>query len=226
MQDPSFVLVIEDHPLYSQALAHLMRSRFPDRRIESGSTADEAISFLSECSAEVLAKSVLLLTASLPSFSGASLVGHINSLFPEIKLLVLSGSEDKWCVGACLGAGALAVLSKRCSPEQMVELVSRALTGQLSQPEWITAQGRMDPGELPKIRLTERQFEVLALICQGMSNQQIAEKLNIIEATTKAHVSAILKALGVTSRTQALIAAYRMGWHADFPMRSMHKRLI
>jgi DNA-binding NarL/FixJ family response regulator len=66
---------------------------------------------------------------------------------------------------------------------------------------------------LQKVHLTTRQIEVLGLICQGMTNQQIAAKLDIIEATVKAHVSAIFKSLGVVSRTQALLAAQRLGFN-------------
>ncbi len=64
---------------------------------------------------------------------------------------------------------------------------------------------------LQRVHLTPRQLEVLGLICQGMTNRQIADKLDIIEATAKAHVSAIFKELGVVSRTQALLAAQRLG---------------
>lgn len=74
----------------------------------------------------------------------------------------------------------------------------------------------MNLDNLKKIHLTSRQIEVLGLICQGMTNMQIAAKLDIIEATVKAHVSAIFKSMGVVSRTQALLAAQRLGFK-DLP---------
>ena len=93
----------------------------------------------------------------------------------------------------------------------IVELIGRALRGQLYEQEWLTSEGPKSLEGLQRVHLTSRQLEVLGLICQGMTNRQIADKLDIIEATAKAHVSAIFKELGVVSRTQALLAAQRLG---------------
>ncbi len=211
MQSQPFVLVIEDHPLYKQALVSLMRLSFPDTVIEGGGNGQEAIAFLSARGPEVLAKSVVMLDLSLPGMSGLELVDRIHSDFPDVRLVVVSGSDDVLRVGSCLGAGAAAFVSKNTPPDRIVELVGRALRGQLNQQEWLTAEGKQDLDGLQRVHLTSRQLEVLGLICQGLTNKQIADKLDIIEATTKAHVSAIFKELGVVSRTQALLAAHRLG---------------
>jgi DNA-binding NarL/FixJ family response regulator len=211
MQLQPFVLIVEDHPLYKQALVSLMRISFPEVLVEAGGNGEEAHAFLSARKPAVLAKSVLMLDMSLPGQSGLELVDRIHGDFPDVRLIVISGSDDVLRVGACLGAGAAAFVSKTTPPDRIVELVGRALRGQLARQEWLTVEGNKDLDGLQRVHLTSRQLEVLGLICQGMTNKQIADKLEIIEATAKAHVSAIFKELGVVSRTQALLAAQRLG---------------
>jgi DNA-binding NarL/FixJ family response regulator len=115
-------------------------------------------------------------------------------------------------VGACLGAGVGAFVSKSTPPHRIVELIGHALSDRLYEQTWLTADGPRGLDGLKRLHLTSRQVQVLGLVCQGLTNRQIADQLQIIEATAKAHVSAIFKELGVVSRTQALLAAQRLGF--------------
>ena len=216
MQDKSFVLIIEDHPLYKQGLESLMRLSFPDAEVASGSLADDAFVFFKSKDAQTIARSVILLDLSLPGLSGLELIDRIHAAQPDLQIIVVSGSDDPIKVGACLGAGVKAFVSKSTPPDRIVDLIGRALRDRLQDQSWLTVDGLMNLDNLKKIHLTSRQIEVLGLICQGMTNMQIAAKLDIIEATVKAHVSAIFKSMGVVSRTQALLAAQRLGFK-DLP---------
>lgn len=212
MRAKPFVLIIEDHPLYRQALESLMRLSFPDAQVASGSTGEEAFGFFGSRAPADLAASVLLLDLSLPGLSGLELIDQVHTAHPDLQIVVISGSDDPLKVGACLGAGIRGFVSKSTPPDRIVELIGRALRDGIGEQVWLTEQGQRSLDGLQRVHLTSRQVEVLGLICQGMTNRQIADRLEIIEATAKAHVSAIFKELGVVSRTQALLAAQRLGF--------------
>lgn len=212
MRTKPFVLIVEDHPLYKQALDSLMRLSFPDAVVASGGTADEAFAFIDAQDPRVLAASVLLLDLGLPGLSGLELIDQIHNRYPQLQTVVISGSDDPLRVSVCLGAGVKAFVSKSTPPDRIVELIGRALRGEAGNATWLTAEGPRNLDSLQRVHLTSRQVQVLGLICQGYTNKQIADALQIIEATAKAHVSAIFKELGVLSRTQALLAAQRLGF--------------
>jgi len=180
--------------------------------VASGGTADEAFAFIDAQDPQVLAASVLLLDLGLPGLSGLELIDQIHNRYPQLQTVVISGSDDPLRVSVCLGAGVKAFVSKSTPPDRIVELIGRALRGQAGNATWLTAEGPRNLDSLQRVHLTSRQVQVLGLICQGYTNKQIADALQIIEATAKAHVSAIFKELGVLSRTQALLAAQRLGF--------------
>jgi DNA-binding NarL/FixJ family response regulator len=212
MRIKPFVLIVEDHPLYKQALDSLMRLSFPDAVVASGGTADEAFAFIDAQAPQMLAASVLLLDLGLPGLSGLELIDQIHTRYPALQTVVVSGSDDPLRVSVCLGAGVRAFVSKSTPPDRIVDLIGRALRGELGAAVWLTMDGQRNLDSLQQVHLTSRQVQVLSLICQGYTNKQIADTLQIIEATAKAHVSAIFKELGVVSRTQALLAAQRLGF--------------
>jgi DNA-binding NarL/FixJ family response regulator len=211
MNEPSFVLIIEDHPLYKQALLSLLKLSFPEHTVVAYNSAEEAFGFLKTQSNSVISSSLTLLDLTLPGQSGLELLGHINHEYPDLQIAVISGSDERVRVGACLGAGARAFISKNTPPDRIVDLIGRALKEVLSEPIWLSANGPQNLKDVPKIHLTSRQIEVLGLVCRGLTNKQIAEKMETVEATAKAHVSAILRELGVDSRTQAVLAAQKLG---------------
>jgi DNA-binding NarL/FixJ family response regulator len=212
MSEPSFVLIIEDHPLYKQALMSLLRLSFPENNIAAYNQAEEAYEFLTAQTAEVKARSVALLDLSLPGLSGLELIAKIHSEHPELQIAAISGSDDAMRVGACLGAGVRAFISKNTPPDRIVDLIGRALRKGLSEQVWLTIDGQKNLSEVTRIHLTARQLEVLSLVCKGYSNKQIADHTHTVEATAKAHVSAILRELVVENRTQALLVAQKLGF--------------
>lgn len=213
MSGKPFVLIVEDHPLYKQALESLMRLSFPDALVAAAGSAQDAFAFIGAQLPEIQAVSVLLLDLTLPDLSGLELIDKVHNRHPALQIIVISGSDDPLRVGVCLGAGAKAFVSKSTPPDRIVELIGRVLRQELTSAVWLTADGSRSLDGLQRLHLTSRQVQVLGLICQGCTNKQIADTLQIIEATAKAHVSAIFKELGVVSRTQALLAAQRLGFN-------------
>ncbi len=111
-----------------------------------------------------------------------------------------------------MGAGVRAFISKNTPPDRIVDLIGRALRKGLSEQVWLTIDGQQNLNNVNRIHLTARQLEVLSLVCKGYSNKQIADHTKTVEATAKAHVSAILRELGVENRTQALLVAQKLGF--------------
>jgi DNA-binding NarL/FixJ family response regulator len=212
MAQDSFVLIIEDHPLYKQALVSLLKLSFPDSEIVGVNSAEEAFTFLQTQSPKVISKSVILLDLTLPGLSSLELIDKIKTDYADGQILVISGSDDPLRVAACLGAGVKSFISKNTPPDRIVDLIGRALRGALNEKSWVTLDGPKNLDTLPKIHLTSRQVQVLQLVVQGLSNKQIADTMQTTEATSKAHVSAILKELNVESRTQAVLIAQKLGF--------------
>lgn len=210
MTDQPFVLIVEDHPLFKQGLSGLLGIGFPDTPIASAANAKEAFAFLEE-RRDALARSVLLLDPGLPDISLPELMEQLRSRFSSLPTIVVSGSDDPLVVSLCLGSGAKAFVSKLVAPDRIVELVGKTLIGELESPIWLTSNGPMDVDALQQIHLTARQLEVLYLVCQGLTNKQIADELDVNEITVKVHLSGIFKEFSVSSRTQAILAAQRMG---------------
>jgi len=206
------VLIVEDHPLYRQALNNLIKVSLPDVELQSTNSAEEALTALSKKSKKELADWTILLDLSLPGLSGLSAVHAFAEAAPSSNLVVISATDDKLQVSACIGSGAIAFISKSTPPDRVTEFLGRLLREKLAHPELITSEGNENISNLKPIRLTPRQIEVLLLIFQGKSNRDIAKALDIIEATAKAHVSAIFRELDVVNRTQALLAAQKLGF--------------
>jgi DNA-binding NarL/FixJ family response regulator len=204
-------MIIEDHPLYKQALSNLLRMSFPENEVAAFSQLEETAVFLKEKSSAVKNRSVALVDLTLPGLSGLEMINKIHTDHPDIQIVVISGSEDPIRVGACFGSGAIAFINKDTPPDRIVELISKAMRKGINETIWLNANGTNDLENVPRIHLTTRQIEVLNLISKGYTNKKIAEHTKTVEATAKAHVSAILRELGVSNRTQALIVSQKLG---------------
>jgi DNA-binding NarL/FixJ family response regulator len=129
-------------------------------------------------------------------------------------LVAVSASEDRRDAMAAFRAGALAFVSKAASTDTLADVLRRACGGELKAPAWVTPAGFTPLAEAPMPELTPRQLEILALLCQGHPNKEIGLRLGLAEVTVKMHVSSVFRALGVANRTQAVLAARRLGLHA------------
>lgn len=201
------VLIIEDHPLYRDALIHLMQEIVGKSETVATNSAENGLRL-----AETLPNlALILLDLGLPGLNGIEAIIAFHRKMPLIPIIVVSASENRQEVTAALREGAIAFVSKAVSAEIMTEIVRRTLSGAFTQPEWITVNGKNTIQDELWPKLTVRQHETLVLLSQGHSNKEIALRLGISEITIKIHVSALFKALNVVNRTQAVLEARRLG---------------
>jgi DNA-binding NarL/FixJ family response regulator len=216
------VLVIDDHALIREALRGVLKELKDDAMVVEASDSRQAMRLVDEHADLAL----ILLDLNLPDRNGFAVLAELRERYPAISVVVLSAFNDRDNVAKALDFGALGFIPKSTSREVMLSALRLILSGGIYIPLDILAgrepsPGRPNPSQAatearplsPRdVGLTDRQIEVLVLIMQGKSNKAICRILGLAEATVKNHVTAILKALKVTNRTEAVIAVGALGW--------------
>ncbi len=206
------LLIVDDHPMIRTALADALRTRFPRLRLETTGDAESGIALLK---ADLKKKKDqlwwVLIDLGLPGIGGLEAIRSVLALGSTVRTITISGNDDELQVGACFGAGASAFISKAAPIDDTVTIVAQAIDGTLLKGTWLSARGLADSSALNRIALTDRQLQVLSMICQGKSNREIADSLGISEITAKSHVGGIFRELHVASRTQAVLVAQKLG---------------
>jgi DNA-binding NarL/FixJ family response regulator len=211
-------LIVDDHALIRQALHTVLK------RLKRGAAVFEAAN--SREAMQIVEKhpdlSLILLDINLPDRDGFSALSELRDRYPTIAIIILSASDDQDTVKRAFGLGALGFIPKTMEPEVMLNAIQLVLSGNLYIPSEIL--DRKEPtsprpsnklsarGFQDDFGLTDRQVEVLGLLMKGKSNKVIARTLNMAVPTVKNHITAVLKALKVTSRTEAVIKVGQMGW--------------
>lgn len=157
-----------------------------------------------------------LVDLNMPGFAGVQGIAQYRSRFPGIPLVVLSASESPQDIRSVLGAGALGYIPKSAPTSTMLWALRQVLDGHIYMPFGPAAsEGEAPvaaPADIPDLQhsgLTARQFEVARLLARGCTNRSIADMLSMSEATVKVHITAIFRALGVSNRTEAVLAIQR-----------------
>jgi DNA-binding NarL/FixJ family response regulator len=208
------ILVVDDHVLIREALRGLLRELKPDASVFEAADAAQAMEQLG-AEPDI---ALILLDLSLPDRDGLGLLAELRAGHPGISVVVLSGFADRANVMRALDQGALGFIPKSAGREVMTSALSLVFSGGVYIPPEIlaskspTAKPHLPPSDFG---LTGRQGDVLALMMQGKSNKAICRRLDLAEATVKNHVTAILKALGVSNRTEAVLAASARGWQVS-----------
>lgn len=195
-------LVVDDHPLYRGALATLVRSLFGADAVHEAGAAEAGLGLATR-------PDLVLLDFRLPALNGAEAVAAFRQRFPQAVIMVVSASVERREAQAAMRAGARAFVHKTESMEAIADVIRQVVAGATVEPRWV-AEGTQAPGGTD---LTSRQLEVLTMLCEGLSNKEIALRLGLALITVKMHVSAIFRSLGVVNRTQAALAARRLGLH-------------
>jgi DNA-binding NarL/FixJ family response regulator len=206
------ILVIDDHPLVVDALAHLLPQVDPAIVVRKALDPGEAVAVLDNEPDIAL----VLLDLALPGARGLDLLSDLKLDYPGVPVVVISATHDRATVMAALAAGAHGFIAKTADGGMLLEAVRRVLDGGLCMPDDTPMpEGDGVHIESRALGLTARQTDVLKLLVQGKPNKLICRDLKLSEGTVKVHVSAILKALRVRSRTEAIAALARRGISVD-----------
>lgn len=212
------LLIIDDHPLMRGAIRNHLEAFGLAEHSEQAASLGDALRKLATGPQFDLA----LLDLTLPDAMATSGLEALRSRHPDLKVLVTSATSDRQLIDRCLQAGALGFLPKTATADFLATAVRTVLGGGIYLPpdldstlsrQWLSRQvvRAGGTGDIRQLGLTDRQTDVLKLILRGMPNKLIGRQLQLAEGTVKVHVSAVLRALGVRNRTQAVLAANRLG---------------
>ncbi len=205
------ILIVDDHTIVRKGIRALL-GEIPDIEVV-GEAADgqEAI-----VQAERLCPDVILMDLGMPRMDGIEATRQIKARQPESRILVMTSFATDEKVLPAIKAGARGYLLKESAPEDLVQGIRQMQRGESSLHPVIARKvlqeisNTSDRPPTPE-PLTEREVEVLLLVAQGLSNQEIAEQLNITAATVRTHVSNIMGKLYLANRVQAALYALREG---------------
>ncbi len=207
--DPIRVMVVDDHRLFRRALVALLAL---DRGVQVVGEAGDAGEAVRQ--AQALQPELILLDVDLPGASGIQALGSLREVCPQVRILMLTVSEDEGDLQAALRGGANGYLLKTMESDDLSRAIQRAARGEaVVSPEMTTKlvaalrQPAAAPSADPSAPLSPREQEVLQQIARGASNKEIARTLSIAETTVKIHVQHILRKLGLSSRVQAAVFA-------------------
>jgi DNA-binding NarL/FixJ family response regulator len=193
-------LIADDHPMVRDALASALGQAFAGAAIAMAGSltqVQEALERQPETDA-------LLLDLDMPGMDGLTGLALLRSNHPTVPIIVVSAARDAGVVRHAYEFGASAYIDKSASLKEIARTVHAVLAGEVFAPPHAPPDNSVAQRAA---QLTPQQWRVLALMVQGDQNKQIAHKLGVGEATVKAHVTVILRKLGVRSRTQAVIEA-------------------
>jgi NarL family two-component system response regulator LiaR len=205
------VLVADDHPLIRDSLRTLLTTEPDLELIGEAVDGEEAVT-----KALSLKPDVILMDLVMPKKDGLQAINEIKRVNPDISILVLTSFSDEDKVFPAIRAGALGYLLKDASPEELLKAIHDVHRGMPSLHPSIALQVLREinrPSEHPEMKnpLSEREMEVLKLVAQGLTNQEIANRMVLSEWTIRTHVRNILTKLHLANRTQAALFALRKG---------------
>lgn len=199
------LIVIDDHPLFREALRRALSSGQNGMDVQEAGTLDEASKLLT-ADPQI---DLVLLDLKMPGANGMSALMQLRSHHPAIPVIIVSATDEASTIRNAMELGASGYVPKSQPIEVVRIAVEAVLAGNLWTPPEIdlSVGAKTETSDLVKrlAALTPQQVKVLRMLGEGLLNKQIAFQLGVSEATIKAHVSAILQKLGVDSRTQAVI---------------------
>jgi NarL family two-component system response regulator LiaR len=205
------VLIADDHAVVRRGLQALINS---EPGMEVVGEAEDGIQALFQV--RTLRPDVVLMDLVMPRKDGLEAIVEIKDEIPEAKILVLTSFAEDDKVFPAIKSGALGYLLKDSSPHDLLHAIRDVYAGESSLHPTIARKlihEISQPSDLPPAAdpLTEREVEVIRLVAQGLSNQEIAERLFVARRTVRTHVSNILGKLHLANRTQAALYALREG---------------
>jgi NarL family two-component system response regulator LiaR len=200
------VMLVDDHNVVRSGLATFLRAYDDLELVGEAKNGLEAVNLCHEKQPDVI-----LMDLMMPEMDGIAATKAILAEYPEIKIIAMTSFEEEQLVQGVLAAGAISYLIKNVTSDELASAIRSAFLGRstLSPEAARVLVQATRPTKQPLFDLTEREQEVLNLVVQGNSNQQIANTLVISLATVKAHISNILSKLQVSSRAEATAYAVK-----------------
>jgi NarL family two-component system response regulator LiaR len=206
------ILIADDHPIVREGLRTLLSSQKGIMLVGEAADGEEAIAM-----ATTLKPEIILMDLVMPRKDGIQAIREIKKALPAVKILILTSFAEDDRVLSAFKAGAIGYVLKDSLPQDLLKAIRDVYRGEpsLSAPVAIKLlhELRDEPENDGVIEeeLTEREIEVIKLVAQGLSNQEIAERLFLSEWTIRARVSTILEKLQLSNRTQAALYAIKRG---------------
>jgi DNA-binding NarL/FixJ family response regulator len=210
-------LIVDDHALIRSGLSDVLKRHFPTCSCLTAANSEDALSIMLDNPIDLAVMDLFI-----PGEETFSHIRKVCDKLPELPVVVLSATEHPNHIRKCVDLGAAAFVPKSAPESILIHAINTALAGGYYVPQnlnsVVTASTFNNDNELPAINidtitstLTERQVHILTMVAQGKTNKQIARECNLSDNTVKVHVSAILRALGLSNRTQAGLLGQKLG---------------
>jgi DNA-binding NarL/FixJ family response regulator len=212
------VLIVDDHAFVCVGLKATLLDEYKGIDVTTTDHGDTALTILARDTIDLVIVDLFMPGAG----GGFNFIAMLCESYPNLPVIVLSASENPAHIRKCLDFGAIGFVTKSAPKDALFEAISRALKGEKyvpdslreSMPDVARVIDEVDSGadvDIISGLMTKRQMDILRHITHGRSNKQIARDLDLSENTVKVHVSAMLRALGLTNRTQAGILGQKLG---------------
>ncbi len=204
------VILADDHPLFLSALELALQGAGVEVVATAG-TGAEVLELVDECEPDAV-----LLDLCMPGMDGVTCIRRLSALYPDLRIVVVSATDDQTVIHGALAAGAECFVGKNVQPADLVHALHAVVR---ARKGGIHYRGELPAAQLHALRngrrdthgLTKRELEILRLAASGSSNSQMAKLLWVTEQTIKFHLSNVYKKLGVPNRTAASAAASKLG---------------
>lgn len=205
------ILIADDHAVVREGLRALLATEPDLELVGEAMDGAQAVSKV-----HTLKPDVILLDLMMPRMDGVEAIIEIKKDWQEARIIVLTSFSDDEKVFSAIRSGALGYLLKDSSPQDLLHAIHTVANGEGFLSPAIASKVMREINQPPKLPptkdpLTERENEILRLVAQGLTNDEIAEKLVVSERTVRTHVSNILAKLQLANRTQAALYALKEG---------------
>ena len=212
------ILIVDDHALVREGLRQVLKGL--DETVEVLDAPTCARAFAQADAHDDL--DLVLLDYHLPDMDGLTALGVLRQSHPELPVFVLSGSASAQTMQKVMAKGAAGYMTKASMSEELLVALRMVLDGDVYVPAALAGlpdapTRRPVPGDGTLPQMTVRQRDVLQLLLDGLSNRDISQRMSLSVDTVKDHLGGIMRALGVQTRTQAVLAAARYGYRSSPP---------
>jgi DNA-binding NarL/FixJ family response regulator len=201
------IIIADDHPIFREGLRRVLAETNPDADVQEAGDFETVVVL----AAKGMAPSLFLLDLGFPGMALAQAIPQLRRLYPRASIIIVSMADDRASIDRVMAAGVDGFISKAVGPEDMKAAVIAVQQGDfvtVTGPQGLASGGSIGM-QFPA--MTGRQLDVLRYVVLGKSNKEIARELSISPLTVRLHVSGLLTAMGVESRTAAAALAVKYG---------------